>query len=297
MDSIYVCFVLIVALMTIIACLKSNQVEHFIKFKWNSCIKPNEWVEKHCWKQRVWKKKKKVYVKQKRCNIYCEKPKFKVEPKATCAFNSSGGSNARGNTHYLVKPAKLEIEDSMYKQKASFVFNDDFASPTLDFDDVYNKVELLDGGKAKVCRKNYNELCRGDPNKCKLLSSMCVTLNDKNPNMDFRLTDHKIGQKLKNDLSSVKIVTDTGNTRVRLSEPNNSAVKKRVPNELIVHHADKLAWNDAVSNFSFDSGKVILHNDPWHKGPNTTYNTAGDHEIEDRQQKRKANAIRYYFKS
>lgn len=305
MDSIYLCFVLIVSLMLIIACLKSNQVEHFKKFSWNSCMKPNEWVEKHCWKQRVWNKQKKFHIKQRRCNIYCGKPKLKVEPRAECntqecppcPSNSSGGGNTQGNTHHLVNPAKLEIKDGKYKQTARFLFNDNFASPTLDFNDAYNKVELLGGGEAKVCGKNYNELCRGDPNQCILLQRYCVTLNDQNPNMDFRLTDHKVGRRLRNDLSSVKITDDTGKTSVRLSEPSDNAVRKRVPNELIVLHADKLAWNDAVSHFSFDKGKVTLHNDPWHKGPNTTYNTAGDHEIEDRQQKRKANAIRYYFKS
>lgn len=328
MGSIYLCFVLIVALMTVIACLKSNQVEHFKKFNWNSCVKPNEWVEKHCWKQRVWNKQKQFHIKQRRCNIYCGKPKLKVEPQAECKTeecppcpsggevpsclpcpseggvpsNSSGagGSNAQGNTHDLVNPAKLEIKDDKYNQIARFQFENNFASPTLDFNDTYNKVELLGalgGGEAMVCRKNYNELCRGnDLRRCRLLPYYCVTLNEKNPNMDFRLTEDKKGRRLKNDLSSVKITRNMGNTRVRLSKPKDDAVRKRVPNELIVHHADKLAWNDAVSHLHFDKGEVTLHNDPFHRGLNTKYNTPGGHEIKDRNQKRKANAIRYYFK-
>ena len=303
MDSIFLCFVFILSLMLIIASLKSVRVEHFVFKKrapassWNSCRKPNEWVESKCWKSRVWNKKKKFFGRQKRCHIYCGKPKSKGYSQTKCPVcpsNPQGGGGS--NESYLVNPANLHIRDSKYKQAAHFVFKDNFASPTLDFNDSYNKVELLGGGEAMVCRKNYNELCRGDPNKCTLLQRHCVTLDEKNPNIDFRLTDHKVGKSLRNDLSSVKITQNMGNTRLRLSEANDKAVVRRAPNELVVLHADKLAWNDAVSNISFDKGSVTMHNDPWHKGPTSTYGAPGNYEIKNKEQNRKANAIRYTFK-
>lgn len=187
--------------------------------------------------------------------------------------------------------SEIKFTDAKHKQDASFVFNGGFHTPTLNFNDTYNKVELLGGGSAKVCSRNYNELCKGTNDKvCTRTMDYCVTLDESNPTVDFRTTEHKVGRRMRNDLSSVRIIDDTGSTRVRLSEPTRR--RPNVPKELVVRNADKLAWNDAVSSVDFENNKYRLSlwmDNRW-RGRNETPVEPGDLKYQ-----REANSIRVYM--
>ena len=187
--------------------------------------------------------------------------------------------------------SEIKFTDAKHKQDASFVLNGSFHTPTLNFNDTYNKVELLGGGSAKVCSKNYNELCKGTNDKvCTRTMKYCVTLDENNPTVDFRTTEHKIGSRIKNDLSSVRIIDDTGSTRVRLSEPTTK--RPDVPKELVVRNADKLAWDDAVSSVDFENNKyrLSLWSDDNFRGRNETPVEPGDLKYQ-----REAKSIQVYM--
>ena len=305
--TVYYIFVIIGLLVALVHLMNERMAaEHFDTNKnrarliLSKCTPPNRWIRRGgCWKTVFWNKKKRHHIVQQRCNLQCGRPEKRpvvaTKPQPTTNKDEQIASlpTEPSDVPTGTSPPQSEIKfrDTKHKQDAVVVFNGSFHSPTLNFNDTYNKVELLGGGSAKVCSKNYNELCRGtNDNVCTRTMDYCVTLDESNPTMDFRITEHKIGSRIKNDLSSVRIIDDTGSTRVRLSEPTTK--RPNVPRELVVRNADKLAWNDAVSSVDFENNKyrLSLWRDDNFRGRNETHVQSGD--LKD---KREANSIQVYM--
>lgn len=88
---------------------------------------------------------------------------------------------------------------------------------------------------------------------------------------------------MKNDLSSVRIIDDTGYTRVRLSDPRDD--RTNVPREIVVRNADKLAWSDAITDVEFDtpvnSVQLYEHHDGYRGRVLADFDSPGKHTITD----------------
>lgn len=141
----------------------------------SNCMRPKSWVRAGgCWKAVFWNKKKQFIVQQ-RCNLRCgrrpmpvnaTKPIVAKPPKEDVPITSLPTKPSDVPTGSAPPLSKIKFVDDKYKQTAEFLFDRSFRSPTLDFDDTYNRAELLNGGSAKVCSKNYNEQCKGTNDKC-----------------------------------------------------------------------------------------------------------------------------------
>lgn len=253
MDNSYTLIIFVLVLLCITVLGQYKAYETFStskKFNWKRCKAPKVWVEKKCKNTSRWIKgksgKKGRWFKQRKCVLKCDDdtpvnvtPIYPTLPPLTPIEDTRS----------------LALVDDKYKQSAEFIFDSEFGTPTLDFNDTYNKVELHGDGTAQVCRKNYNELCDGSTRPCKTTKTdqYCVVLDKTKRTYDFN--DER--REFKDDVSAVKIIGGNDETRVRLLSPKHRKDKK-MPAELTVRNADKLAWNDAISQMQFDDDKYKL---------------------------------------
>lgn len=275
MDNSYtlIIFVLVLLCITVLGQYKSYETfSGSKKFNWGRCKEPKEWVEKKCKNTSKWMKGKKGnkgrWSIQKRCPLKCGLPS-KGPSCPPCKQNQTTCPPCDDDTPVSVTPIyptlpplipikdtrSLALVDDKHKQSAEFIFDSEFGTPTLDFNDTYNKVELHGDGTAQVCRKNYNELCDGSTRPCNTTKTdqHCVVLDKTKRTYDFN--DER--KDFKDDVSAVKIIGGNDETRVRLLSPKYRKDKK-MPAELTVRNADKLAWNDAISQMQFDDDKYKL---------------------------------------